>query len=78
MKGQRLKLDERCDFKLKSPTKIEKILKDKLEKTRTRNRFETLVTRSAAKEVLALESDKREAVKAAVDLMPSVEEEFAI
>jgi len=78
LKGQKLKLDERCDFKLKSPTKIEKLLKEKLEKTtRTRNRFEELVTRSAAKEVLALASDKRDAVKAAVELMPS-EEEFAI
>ena len=48
-----LKQKERYDFKLKGPAKIETLLKDKLENTRTRNKFESLITRSPAKKVLA-------------------------
>ena len=78
LKGQRLKLAERCDFKLKGPAKIETLLKDKFEKSaRTRSRFEELVTRSDPKPVLATADDKRESVMAAVDMMPD-EENFAI
>ena len=79
LKGQKLKLEDRCKITLKSPTQIEKILKEKLDKTaRTRSRFEELVTRSAAREVLAMAGDKREAVRSAVNMMPCEEEDFEI
>lgn len=74
LRGQRLKEAERYDFKLKSPTKIEELLKDKLAKvTRTKNLFEALIVRSEPKKVLALASDKREAVAATLDMMPDVD-----
>lgn len=63
LKNQRLKEEERYDFTLKGPAKIEVILKEKLAKTtRTRNLFESLIERSAAKYVAALSSDKRPAI----------------
>ena len=78
LKGQRLKEKERYRFVLKSPTQVEEILKEKMEKsTRTKNRFLEMVERSPARQVLALESDKREAVGCAVSLMP-MEEDFEI
>lgn len=79
LKGQKLKMEERFTFKLKSPTQIEEVLKEKLESsTRTRNRFQELISRSDAKPVLALATDKREAVVGALDGLEAVEEEFEI
>jgi len=79
LKGQGLKIDERFDFKLKSPAKIEALLKPKLKgNKRTNARFEQLITRSAAKKKLAVDSDRRDAVPAAVNLMPVIEEEFEV
>ena len=52
--------------------------KDQTTANRLGKRLVHALCEAFPKEVLALESDKREAVKAAVDLMPSVEEEFAI
>ncbi len=79
LKNQRLKEDQRYDFKLKSPTKIEELLADKLKTvTKTANAFAKLVTRSAAKPALALESDKRPAITAAIDSLPCVEEDDEI
>jgi len=72
-----LKKDQRYDYKLKGPAKIEVILKEKLESTRTKNKFESLIGRSPAKKVLALAEDKRSAVGSDVSVMPN-EEEFAI
>lgn len=83
LKNQGLKQDDRYDFKLKGPAKIEVLLKDKLKTvTRTKNRFSELITRSPAKRTIALADDKREAVKATVaampDLEPEPEDEFAV
>jgi hypothetical protein len=76
LKGQALKLEERFDFKLKSPAKIEAVLKDKLKSsTRTKNRFEQLITRSSGKKKLAIDSDKRDAVVPAVAMMPVIADE---
>lgn len=76
LKGQGLKQEDRYDYKLKSPTAIEKVLKDKLEKsTRTKNRFAELISRSPAKPVLALADDKREAITAPVNMLPDLSEE---
>ncbi len=72
LKGQKLKQGDRFDMKLKSPSKIEAILKDKLKNTRTKNRFEALVTRSAGKKKLAIDADDREAVPSAVAAMPDM------
>lgn len=78
LKNQGLKQEDRYDQKLKSPTKIEEALKEKLATvTRTRKRFDELVSRSAAKPVLALASDKRPAVESLVALLPDVEGENA-
>lgn len=76
LKGQRLKESERYNFKLKSPTQIEALLKDKLAaSTRTANRFSALVSRSPAKPVLAFADDKREAITAPVDCLPDLSTE---
>jgi hypothetical protein len=72
-----LKKDQRYDYKLKGPAKIEVLLKEKLESTRTKNKFESLIGRSKAKKVLALAEDKRAAVGSDVSVMPD-EEEFTI
>ena len=72
-----LKKVERYDYKLKGPAKIEVLIKDKLESTRTRNKFESLIGRSPAKKVLALESDRRKAVGADVSVMEE-DEDFEI
>lgn len=75
LKGQGMKMEERFDFKLKSPAKIEALLKDKLKSSvRTKNRFEQLITRSSGKKKLAIDSDKRDAVVPAVAMMPVVED----
>lgn len=71
--GQKLSADERYTKKLISPTQAEKLLKDKLAATaRTKTRFEQLITRSAAKPVLALADDKRPAVGCSVEVMPDL------
>jgi len=71
LKNQGLKQEERYDFKLKSPATIEKVLKDKLKTvTRTKNRFNELITRSPAKKKLAIDTDSREAVSPLVAAMP--------
>jgi hypothetical protein len=71
LKNQGLKQEERYDFKLKSPATIEKVLKDKLKTvTRTKNRFNELITRSPAKKKLAISDDKREAVSPLIAAMP--------
>ena len=68
LKGQGLKADERYDYTIKSPAKVEALLKDKLATSkRTASRFETLISRSEAKKVLTLETDKRQAVGAEVE-----------
>lgn len=73
LKGQGMKQEERYDFKLKSPTAIEKALATKLKTvTRTANRFAELVTRSSPKRVLALADDKRPAVGSAIAAMPDL------
>jgi hypothetical protein len=75
LRGQGLKQEERFDFKLKSPAAVEKLLKDKLKaSSRTKNRFEELIVRSPAKKKLAISDDKRDAVPAAVAMMPAVED----
>jgi len=73
LKNQGLKQDDRYDYKLKSPTKIELALKDKLKTvTRTKNKFEELVTRSSPKRVIALADDKRPAVTSSIAAMPDI------
>lgn len=75
LRGQGLKQEERFDFKLKSPATVEKLLKDKLKaSSRTKSRFEELIVRSPAKKKLAISDDKRDAVPAAVAMMPAVED----
>lgn len=70
---QKLKLEERMDISLKSPTQIEKLLKPHIDKsTRFRNLFTSLISRSEGKVVMALESDKRPAIDVAVDLLPDL------
>lgn len=71
LKNQGLKEADRYEFKLKSPTKIEAALKEKLAKvSRTRNRFDELVTRAPARQVMALAEDKRPAVSTGVEALP--------
>jgi hypothetical protein len=75
LKGQGLKQEDRYDFKLKSPSKIEVALSDKLKTvTRTKNRFNELVTRSPARRVIALDTDKRPAVTSCISAMPDLDE----
>lgn len=77
LKGQGLTQEQRCDIKLKSPAKVEALLKDKLKTTkRTKNRFEQLIVRSAAKKKLSIDADSRPAVKPAVAMMP--DEDFEV
>lgn len=73
----KLKMEERYKMSLISPTQAEEKLAEKIEKsTRFRNCFQALVGRSPAKPVLALESDKREAVNSPVDDMPDVDDDL--
>lgn len=76
LKNQGLKMEERGNWKLKSPAQIEALLKDKLANTRTKNRFEELVTRSDGKPVLVPDDDKRPALPSPSDVMPNMEEEI--
>jgi len=72
---QKLKLEERMDIKLKSPTQLEEILSLSEQSTRFQNLFNSFVSRSEGKPVMALESDKRPAIDVAVDLLPDVDED---
>lgn len=72
LRGQKLKQEERYNFKLKTPTQIEGMLKVKLENARTKNRFDKLVTRSEGKPVLVPEEDKRLALPSPADVMPDL------
>ena len=75
LRNQGLKEKERFKFVLQSPTQIELLLKEKLESsTRTKNRFEELISRSPAKPVLALEGDKRQALTPNVGMLPDLVE----
>ena len=65
MKGMRLKVDEMYDRKLKSPAKMEKLLKK--DKPGKWEKIVDLITQSEGKPVVALESDKREAIGAVAD-----------
>jgi hypothetical protein len=76
LKGQGLTQDERCDIKLKSPAQVEKLLKEKLKTTRTKNRFEQLIVRSPSQKKLAIDSDPRPAKVSAVAMMP--DEDFEV
>lgn len=70
----KLKMEDRYKMSLISPTQAEEKLKEKIESsTRFKNLFNGLVTRSPAKPVLALESDKRPAIDSPVDAMPCME-----
>lgn len=77
-KGQKLLLEERCTVKLKTPTQIETLLKEKLKNARTRNRFEALVSRSEGRPVLVPAEDKRAALPTPSDIMPNESEDYEI
>lgn len=67
-----LKKADRYDQTLKSPTKIEALLSNTFNNSeRIKRNFEKLITRSAAREVLASIDDKRPAVLPVVNHMPS-------
>ena len=72
---QKLTQSDRYKMSLKSPTEIEKLLADKLESTRAKNKFQSLVTRSSPKRVIALADDKRAAVGSPISAMPDIEDE---
>lgn len=59
LKSMRLKVDDMYDLKLKSPTKIEKVLKDN---PRRWTKLQELISRSDGKPSVAPESDKRPAL----------------
>jgi hypothetical protein len=66
MKSMRLKVDEMYNFKLKSPTMIEKVLKENPKKWK---RVSALITQSDGKPSVAPSSDPREAI----DVAPSAD-----
>ena len=72
---QKLTQSDRYKMSLKSPTEIEKLLADKLESTRAKNKFQSLVTRSSPKRVIALADDKRAAVGSPISAMPDIDDE---
>lgn len=72
LRGKKLKEAERYNYKLKSPTEMEKVLDIPKAPKRTQTRWEELVTRSPGKPVLALADDRREAIGAPVDLLPDL------
>jgi hypothetical protein len=75
--GQKVSADDRYTRKLVSPTQAEKLLKGKELSTRAQNRFAELITRSPAKRTIALATDDRPAVGAAISAMPDLEIEDA-
>ncbi len=60
--GQKLKMAERYNMKLISPTQAEKVIAEKLKNTRTQKRFAELVEKPPGKITWAPANDKREAV----------------
>lgn len=72
---QKLKMEERMDMSLKSPTQLEKLLKLSEQSTRFQNLFNGFVSRSEGKPVVALESDKRPAIEVSVNLLPNMSED---
>lgn len=74
-KNQKLLLEERCTIKLKSPTQIEAMLKEKLKNARTKSRFEQLVGRSEGRPVLVPADDKRPALAAPSEGFENLTEE---
>lgn len=70
--GQGIKADDRYTKKLISPTQAEKLLPKGIS-TRAKTRFSELVTRSAARKVLALADDERQPVEADISAMPNLE-----
>ena len=77
--NQKISADDRYVKKVISPTQAEKLLKEKLKKSkRTNTRFEDLVTRSAASKVLALADDPRDAVGSGIEAMPNLDDDFEV
>lgn len=76
LKGQGLRQEERFKFVLRSPTEMEKVLDIGKKPKRTQSRFKELISRSPARPVLALASDKKDAVSAPVDLLPDLSEDL--
>lgn len=72
---QKLKMEERMDMSLKSPTQLEKLLKLSEQSTRFQNLFNGFVSRSEGKPVVALESDKRPAIEVSVNLLPDMSDD---
>ncbi|MEE9356599.1 MAG: DUF2800 domain-containing protein [Methylococcaceae bacterium] len=68
MKSMRLKLDEMYDQSLKTPTKLEKLLKE--EKPRKWDRIKALITQAEGKPSVAHKDDKRPAL----DMAPKFED----
>lgn len=72
LRGKGCKEADRYNFKLKSPTEMEKVLDIPNTPKRTQSRWAELVSRSPGKPVLALADDKREAINAPVDMLPDL------
>lgn len=69
LSGQKLKLEERVSMKIITPTQAKKKLEEIFKASPTKGKnFDKLTTRSQGKKVLALESDKREAIPCGEDL----------
>ena len=60
--GQKLKEKERHTYKLLTPPQAEKVLKENLKRTITKNNFDKLVVKSEGKTTWALRTDKRDEV----------------
>lgn len=71
---QRLKIDDYKPRSLISVTEAQKLIDLEKEKTKFKNLFNGLITRSAAGKTIALLSDKRPAVVNAIDLLPDDDE----
>ena len=69
---QKLPLDDCMPRSIATPTQAAKLLKEKLKKTVTKNKFDSLTSRSEGKKVLALSTDKRPAIETAVDALPDL------
>lgn len=73
--GQKLKKEERYTYKLLTPPQAEKVLKNNLKRTVTKNNFDRLVDKKEGQVTWALKSDKREEVnmKPPVDMLIDLE-----
>ena len=67
LKGMRVKHEQMYDYKLASPTSIEKLVKDKEIGPRQWTKIQTLITQSDGKPSVAPVSDKRPALVTSVD-----------